>query len=211
MLWNSILNWLADSLGRAKVPVAGPVAPPVATALVHETQSLPETLARIAESQVGVREDPRKNNTGVQVQAYQSATWLAGTAWPWCAAFVCWCVWQTLQQLGLKPADWVRPRTTGAWDLENWGRGVSPHKRNGAWQVFRSTPQTPPRRGDIITFTWSHCGIVTGYDPKTKCIYTVEGNASAKEQPDAPTGDGVCAKKQHVTKCRMLIRYNPPA
>lgn len=203
---NSLINWLADALGKAKRPEPGPARPETPDVVQYELQSFPETLARIAESQVGVRESGG-NNKGPQVQAYQSTTWLAGTGWKWCAAFVCWCVWQTLQKLGLNPKGWKRPRTAGAYDFEAWGRGEKPHGANNGWTVLKSTPQTPPRRGDIITFTWSHIGIVTGYDAAKKIIYTVEGNAGAQEGSDAPSGDGVVAKKHHVTKCRRLIRY----
>lgn len=206
MFLNTVIDFLANNLGKMKRPEAGPTAPTVADVVKYEAQSFPETLARIAESQIGVREKGG-NNKGPQVQVYQSATWLAGTGWKWCAAFVCWCVWQAIQKLGITPKGWSRPRTAGAWDFEDWGRGLKPHGPNGAWKVFKSTPETPPRRGDIITFTWSHIGIVTGYDAKTKTIYTAEGNASVQDQSDGPSGDGVVAKKHHVTKCRMLIRY----
>lgn len=202
---NPLLNWLADLLGKLKRPEPGQ-APDLGQVMAYEAQSFPETLARIAESQVGVRESGG-NNQGPQVQAYQSTTWLAGTGWKWCAAFVCWCLWQTLQKTGLNPTGWKRPRTAGAYDFENWANGTKPHGPNSAWRCQRSTIQDPPRRGDIITFTWSHIGIVTGYDPTMKVIYTVEGNAGAFAQSDGTTGDGVVAKKQHVTKCRKLIRY----
>jgi hypothetical protein len=202
---NPLLNWLADLLGRLKSPETGK-APDIAQVMAYEAQSFPETLARIAESQVGVRESGG-NNKGPQVQAYQSTTWLAGTGWAWCAAFVCWCLWQALQKTGITPKGWKRPRTAGAYDFENWANGIKPHGPNTGWRCQNSTLTDPPRRGDIITFTWSHIGIVTGYDATMKVIYTVEGNAGVQDRSDGPSGDGVVAKKYHVTKCRKLIRY----
>lgn len=198
------LTWLVGILGRLQKPSAKS-APPMGEVLTHETQPFVETLARIAESQIGVRE-VGGNNKGPQVQAYQAATWLAGTGWKWCAAFVCWCIYQALQIHG-EPKGWKRPRTAGAYDLENWGNGLHPHGSNKGWKVFKFTPETPPRRGDIITFTWSHVGIVTGYDAAAKLIYTIEGNAGTAMASDSHAGDGVVAKKHHVTKCRRLIRF----
>lgn len=199
-----ILSLLFSWLGRAQKP-AKASAPAFAEVMVKDTQTFPETLARIAESQVGVRE-VGGNNRGPQVQAYQQATWLAGTGWAWCAAFVCWVVYEAIQIHG-QPLGWKRPRTAGAYDLENWACSLPPHPANKGWKCFRSTPETPPKRGDILTFTWSHCGIVTGYDATKKTIYTVEGNAGSADVSDS-TNDGVVAKKHHVTKCRRLIRYH---
>ena len=116
---NAIINTLAALLGSMQRPQAGAAAPPLALVLKHETQSFAETLAAIAESQVGVQEEGG-NNRGRQVQAYQSATSLTGTDWPWCAAFDCWVVWQAILKTGLTPRDWTRPRTALAWGLESW-------------------------------------------------------------------------------------------
>ena len=38
--------------------------------------------------QVGETETPPGSNSGAFVQFCQSHTWLKGTGWPWCAAFV---------------------------------------------------------------------------------------------------------------------------
>ena len=109
---NALISYLSTLLGSWQRATPGPHAPSVSAALRTETQSFAETLARIAETQVGVQEHGG-NNRGPQVQAYQSATNLAGTGWPWCAAFVCWVVWQAIQKSGLS-ASWPRPRTPGA-------------------------------------------------------------------------------------------------
>lgn len=190
----SIINWLATFLGGLQQPnPAHHVSPD--QALRYETQSLPETLARIAESQVGVKEQGGYN-TGPKVQAYQAATWLPGTGWEWCAAFVDWCLLQALGVLALVPAGWHAPQTAGAWDLENWGNGKEPHGPNKAWVVLDPQYQLP-RRGDIVTFVWSHTGIVTGYDSNSRRIETVEGNAP----------DGVYRKTHTRNQIRRIIRY----
>jgi len=190
-------------------------APALGQVMAFETQSFAETLARIAESQVGQREtdtdgDGRvNNNSGPAVVEYQKATWLPPGAWKWCAAFVCWCVLHTLLALGLKPA-WPRPRTAGAYDFEQWAAGKY-GAMFGTFKILTSRPNDPqtwPRRGDIVTFTWAHIGIVTGYDPTTRRLQTVEGNAGLHLVSDSANGDGVVAKEQHITKVRRLIRFN---
>jgi hypothetical protein len=55
--------------------------------------SLAERIIRAAEGEVGVTEDPVGSNRGPRVEAYQAATHLAGSGWPWCGAFVAW-TWQ---------------------------------------------------------------------------------------------------------------------
>lgn len=173
-------------------------------ARVHETMTLPETLARIAESQIGVREEGG-NNRGPRIETYQRATWLAGTGWKWCAAFVCWCVMQAIQIQGLTPKTWKRPRTAAAYDFETWAQGLKPHGPNAAWRLLPRG--SAPRRGDIVTFTWSHIGICTGYDASIKRVYTVEGNASNRDASDSLSEDGVVAKTHGIRSIRRVIRY----
>lgn len=204
----SLVANLVAILGRIQSPSAAALCcPPAEQVLKHETQTFAETLALVAESQVGQREEGG-NNRGAAVVQYQKATWLTPGAWPWCAAFVCWCVWQTLLKLALAP-KWPRPRTAGAYDFEQWAQGKY-GAMQGAFKVFSSHPShrdTWPRRGDIVTFTWSHIGIVTGYDPVTKKVQTVEGNAGLHLTSDSASGDGVVAKEQHIARVRRLIRF----
>lgn len=199
----AFLQSIAAAIGRLQRPDAALNVTP-SEVLRHETQSFAETLARVAESQIGVREEGG-NNKGKMVQAYQNSTWLAGTGWKWCAAFVCWCVLQALQVRAISPKGWERPRTAAAYDLEDWAWGCAPHGPNAGWQLMPRG--TAPRRGDVVTFHWSHTGIVTGYDAVKRMAYTVEGNASAKEGSDAPTGDGVVAKTQPIQRIRRVIRF----
>lgn len=206
----SLLSTLALWFSRWQKPSAGASVAQAASpqrVVTHETQSFGETLAKIAESQVGHHEQGG-NNLGPDVVEYQKATWMTPGAWPWCAAFVCWCVWHAIITQGLSPA-WKRPRTAGAYDLEEWAVGKYGAMFN-AFKVFASNPMKPdtwPRRGDIVTFTYSHTGIVTGYNPTTKRLQTVEGNAGMSLTSDSSKGDGVVAKEQHITKVRRLIRY----
>lgn len=56
------------------------------------TDTLAGRIIRAAEAEVGTVEEPLGSNTGERVRAYQGSTYLAGTGWPWCAAFWCWCL-----------------------------------------------------------------------------------------------------------------------
>jgi hypothetical protein len=152
-----------------------------------------ERLAKAAESQVGVRET--KTNGGERIVEYQRATWLPVGPWPWCAAFVCWCV---REAMGGDEYTFPRPETAGAWDFENWCRSVDnsvtlrkPHKDN-------------IRRGDIVIFTFSHIGIAVGDISKDGIIQTVEGNTNSE---GAREGDGVYRKRRHASKIRSVIRF----
>lgn len=199
----AFLQSISAAIGRIQRPDAAQNVTP-GEVLQYELQSFPETLARVAESQIGVREEGG-NNRGPKVEAYQKATWLAGTGWAWCAAFVCWCVLQALQVRAIAPKGWARPRTAGAYDLEEWAAGNKPHGANKGWRLMPRG--TPPKRGDIVTFTWAHTGIVTGFDALKRIAYTVEGNASTKPVSDAPSGDGVVAKTQPLARIRRVLRY----
>lgn len=203
---NSLVASLAKCLGRLQRP-AKTGGPPPGQVLRSDTQSLAETLACVAESQIGQREEGG-NNRGPAVVKYQTATWLPPGPWKWCAAFVCWCVFQAIQAQGLKPR-WPRPRTAGAYDLEAWAAGKY-GKTLGAWQVITprlDRPETWPRRGDIVTFTWSHTGIVRRYEPASRRVFTVEGNAGLESVSDSLTGDGVTAKSHPFKSLRRIIRH----
>jgi len=161
---------------------------------------IPE-IAAIALKEVGVREEGG-NNCGPRVREYQEATWLTPGPWPWCAAFVDWCVREWVSQIGPKdlvfgkwtPEAW-RPRTAGAFDLEKWAKD-------------RKLPVLGPKSdadpGDIVVFDMSHCGIIVGDHPANSLfLETVEGNTGSQNQRD---GDGVWRKKRSRTMVRSIIR-----
>ena len=166
------------------------------------TYPLRKKLADIATSQVGFLE--HGTNTGAKVIQYQRATDLRGTGWPWCAAFVCWCVqkwasdpavWEEIQRQlrpTLTPDRW-RPQTASAFGFEAWARSrrckVLPRKAD-------------LKTGDLMIFSMSHIGIVAD-DDSTGKIYTVEGNTGATGGRD---GDGVWAKVRRRSEARSFIR-----
>lgn len=148
-------------------------------------------LAAVAEAEVGQRE--QGVNGGPRVRMYQSATWLAPAAWPWCAAFVCWC-YAEAQKLVPVPID--RPRTAGAWDFERWAR------ESGANLLKPARERA--RRGDIVVFTFSHIGIVVEDQVRYGArLVTVEGNTNGDGERE---GDGVYRKHRKQSQVRSLIR-----
>ena len=168
------------------------------------TLPIRQKLIDIARREVGVKEVGR--NTGKRVRAYQAATNLEGTGWPWCAAFVCWCVreWgkdkDVLAALKMTPAqfDKWRPRTAAAFGLEDWAR------KKGL-EVLDADDKPNLRTGDILTFDTSHTGFVA--DDARGVIMTIEGNTGATGGRD---GDGVWDKNRNFKESRRFIRLLQP-
>lgn len=156
-------------------------------------QTLAELIAAAAESQVGVRET--KPNGGDKIAEYQRATWLPVGAWPWCAAFVCFCV---KTAVGNRKVSFPLPQTAGAWDFERWCRSVDNTVR------LRKPTMNDVQRGDIVIFRFSHIGIATGPPNENGDVPTVEGNTNAA---GARLGDGVYAKKRNLSVIRSRIRF----
>jgi hypothetical protein len=153
---------------------------------------LPERIASIAESQIGVREST--HNGGGAIAEYQRATWLPVGPWAWCAAFVCWVI---KQAMGTDKWTFKRPETAGAWDYENWCRGVD----NSA-KLKKPAPNV--RRGDIVVYTFSHIGIAVGEPDEDGNVLVVEGNTNTAGSRE---GDGVYRKHRPVSKIRSVIRF----
>ena len=155
-----------------------------------EGAALARRLVEILRAEVGVREVPRNSNRGPRVEEYQRATWLPGTSWPWCAAFVCWGVLQLEKEFKL---PFARPRTAGAWDFERWAReqGV---------RLFK--PRGTVKAGDIVVFTFSHIGVAIE-DQRGTSVRTVEGNT---DEAGSREGGGVYEKTRALSLVRSHIR-----
>lgn len=171
------------------------------------TLSVRQKLIDIARREVGTREVGR--NTGKRVREYQAATDLAKeqpTGWPWCAAFVCWCIreWgklpEVLAALKMTAAQFERwrPKTAAAFGLEDWAR-----KRG--LQILAADSIPSLRTGDIVTFDMSHTGLVA--DDARGVIKTIEGNTGASGGRE---GDGVWDKQRNFKESRNFIRLLPP-
>lgn len=154
--------------------------------------SLPGILAGIALKEVGVKEVG--NNGGPRIREYQAATWLEPGSWPWCAAFVCWCLRESLK---VSPAAFKRPETAGAYDFENWARD------NAAKGVRLIKPATDSvREGDIVVYKFSHIGIAVANE-SGGMVKTVEGNT---DDDGGREGDGVYRKTRKKPQIRSIIR-----
>ena len=149
-----------------------------------------QRLVEVATAEIGVREESR--NGGKRVREYQAATWLRPDAWPWCAAFVAWCLLESIQG----NTGW-RCRDASAYGWEAWAR-----KRG-----FQVLPETAPMLpGDLVTFDFSHIGIVVADHGDT--IETIEGNTNAD---GAREGDGVYRKMRARRLIRAVIRIEEPS
>jgi hypothetical protein len=166
-----------------------------------------DKLVEIARNEVGVRE-VGGNNRGDRIREYQSATELAPAAWPWCAAFVDWCIkeWlnnpQAIRWLNLKkstPESW-RPKTALAYGLTKWAKN-----KPNTTKIFTEKDVAMP--GDIVTFDFSHVGIVISDDGSS--IQVVEGNTNGKGERDSTSGDGVWKKIRKKSLVKDLIRIHP--
>ena len=178
---------------QSRQQVAGPAVP-------GEAGPVLRAMIAAALSKDGVREIPRNSNRGPDVQKFQAATWLDGTGWAWCAAFVCWALREGLDRTppGLTPArqEW-RPRTAGAWDMENWAR------KSPGVQVLKPAKGLA-QAGDLFVFRSSHIGIVIADQaPGSETIATIEGNT---DRAGSREGGGVYRKFRKPAECRSLLR-----
>lgn len=152
--------------------------------------SMVDALIAMLKAEQGVREVPANSNKGKRVEEYQAATWLTGTGWPWCAAFICWGI-RELEKT--HPLPFKRPQTAGAWDFENWAKSQG---------VKRFKPRGRIKAGDIVVFTFSHIGLAIE-DEKGGSVKTIEGNTDASGSRE---GGGVYIKSRPVSSIRSHIR-----
>lgn len=102
-------------------------------------------------------------------------TWFGWNSWgQWCAVFTSWCA----EQAGVTAAG-CAPKDAA---VSNWITWYSEHPEAGE---LLDGAETVPQSGDFIIWKReldpdacyeSHIGVVTGYDPLTNTVYTVEGN-----------------------------------
>lgn len=157
-----------------------------------------DRLAEIAVAEIGARE--QGHNAGPRVVQYQEATWLKPGPWPWCAAFVAWSLREWLHEKNTQDALGI-----GEAQIERWRCKDALAFGWETWALKRGLlvlPETTPMRaGDIVTFDFSHIGIVIA--GKGDTIHTVEGNTNADGSRE---GDGVYAKRRPRHLIRRVIR-----
>ena len=161
---------------------------------------LPSWIVTTARGQIGV-EEIDGTNCGPMVNEYKAAcpALPSKASWPWCAAFVCWVVREAMRITGTQETvTFSRPKTAGAWDLENWSRAQDD-----------STQTKKPHcgdihAGDIVIFTFSHVGIATSSPDSDGYVSTVEGNSDLQGSRE---GGAVGEHRRHVSKIRSRIRF----
>tara|TARA_R110000772_G_scaffold57025_1_gene129450 strand:- start:4188 stop:4811 length:624 start_codon:yes stop_codon:yes gene_type:complete len=158
---------------------------------VETVSSTAEKLVAFALKEVGVKERPKNSNRGKRVQEYQSSTWLDGSGWPWCAAFICW----LCKEAGVP--DSKRPQTAGAWDFERWA------KKRSSPVTFYKVGKTAIKKGDILVYTFSHIGLAAA-DQTSSSVNTIEGNTDASGSRE---GGGVYEKTRRLSQIRSVIRF----
>lgn len=161
--------------------------------------NLPTALVTIATREIGTSE-VNGTNCGPRVNIYKAATNLpTSEPWPWCAAFVCWCVRQAMATAGIpETSTFRRPVTAGAWDFENWSL-----RQDGTTSTRRG-PGNDIKSGDIVIFTFSHIGIATGPPDAEGIVTTIEGNTDGHGSRE---GGAVLAKRRHISRIRSRIRF----
>lgn len=160
---------------------------------------LSTAIVEVAAHEVGV-EEVDGTNTGLRVNEYKAATNLPPKeSWPWCAAFVCWCVREGMKKAGLhETAGFHRPTTAGAYDFKRWSLAQD----DTTWT--KSPHHGDIESGDIVIFTFSHIGIATGSPDVDGMVPTIEGNTDSAGSRE---GGGVFRKRRHVSKIATRIRF----
>lgn len=155
--------------------------------------ALQSAMIRIADSQVGVREE--EDNQGPTILEYMRATWMPEESnqkgYAWCAAFVCWVIKQACAETGTD--EGIVYLGADAYGWEKWAR-------QQGWEILARDAIALP--GDLVIFEFSHIGIV--YEDKRDYLETIEGNTNGEGSRE---GDGVYRKERekHLVKCLVRL------
>jgi hypothetical protein len=156
---------------------------------------LADKILDYAEKEIGVHEIDG-TNCGPRVDEYKAATNLPPhEAWPWCAAFVDWCVKQAMEGGAY---TFKRPTTAGAWDLERWSK----EQDRSTWT--RRNPGDDIQPGDIVIYKFSHVGIAQSHPNEKGNFRAVEGNTDGEGGREGGT---VLLKTRNISKVKTRIRF----
>ena len=163
--------------------------------------TLAEKLVQIAFDEIGTTE-VGNTNCGPQVNKYKAATVLpADEPWPWCAAFVCWVIRESMRVMGeVETKTFKRPRTASAFNFINWSLAQD----NTTSTMTRCIGKQSIASGDIIVFKFSHIGIATSGCDDEGNFSTIEGNTDKKGSRE---GGGVFAKTRNLSSVKARIRF----
>ena len=136
----------------------------------------------IALSNEGVSEKPKNSNSGPEVNIYLRSVGL-GPGYPWCMAFVYWCVSRASQEMGIK-----NPLLKTGGVLRQWNE-----------TTCRKIPKTSKavKPGDIFIMEFSKGAGHTGIVEKVAggMVYTIEGNTN---------DDGSREGYEVARRCRLI-------
>lgn len=157
-----------------------------------------EALLTKAHAEIGVKEERR--NRGKRIDEYQAASWLDEKDWDaWCATFIDWVIREAMKDVGLKDTKtFKRPLTAAAFGFEKW----SLDQGNETW--LKKHPGRDIEPGDIVIFDFSHIGFATSAPDQNGYFTTIEGNTNGAGSRE---GDGVYAKRRHLSLVRSRIRF----
>jgi hypothetical protein len=185
---------LFKSKPATNTPARAKVTPPAG-------DTFAETLARVAESQLGVRETGP--NKGAALQPYFDAddydpngSKPGDDGYAWCAAFVCWCVMRAIALMGMIP-PFIRPKTAAAFGFEKWARAM----RGRGVEILPAGSAI--KRGDIIVFAISHIGVAVRNSAAGAPVTTVDGNTN---DDGAREGYEVAQRTRKRSAVRSVIR-----
>lgn len=162
---------------------------------------LPSLLVGIAKTQVGKHESGGANK-GSDLRAYFDSDSYRPNAtddgYPWCASFVCWCVFKAMQAGGVEETPtFKRPRTPSAFGLADWSRAQDNSTRTRDW------PGNDIKAWDVVIYNFSHCGIAVT-DSSNGEFLAIEGNTN---QAGSREGTHVMHKTRAVSSVRNRIRF----
>ena len=144
---------------------------------------------KAAQSYLGVTENG-STNTGSQLNPFFQAGG-GSQGQPWCAGFV-----SAVTQQATAGTNTPAPRTMRAYGREDFAK-------NGNAEIFRYG-EKPLQPGDIITYKYSHTGIVESVNSDGS-FTTIEGNTSGRDMDRE--GQGVFRKnRKNGNSVRSVIR-----
>jgi len=122
-----------------------------------------DRLVTIAAAEVGVTE-VAGTNCGPRVNQYKGATvgLDPSIGWPWCAAFVCWCVREAMKGGSY---TFHRPTTAGAFAFEAWSLA-----QDESTSTKKSPRASDIQAGDIVISKFSHIGFAVGSPVQKKAV-----------------------------------------
>ncbi len=152
--------------------------------------TLAQRALQIAAANEGVSELPRNSNSGPEVNIYLKSVGLK-PGFPWCMAFVYWCVDQAAKELALK-----NPLVKTGGVLRQWNE-----------TSLRKFPSraTAVQPGNIFIMEFSHGTGHTGIVEKVAggLVYTIEGNTN---DDGSREGYEVARRQRAITGIKGFIQ-----